>query len=129
MKYKIIFRKLITCNILLITVFLFSCGSSTNIDVPTDTDPFIEVVDPSSGVSGDEIRIKGVGFSEAAPNNIIILGEEIMTATNYGLLDPPEGSSIEYITFNIPAGMAAGSYNLLVMVHDIVSNVVTFTVN
>ena len=109
-----------------------SCGGSSSddysSDVPSGTSPYIQSVNPSAGSAGDQITIKGVGFSSAAPNDIIIIGEEILLADSYSLLDPPEDVAVEAIVFTLPAGLSAGVNELIVLIHDNVSNVVDFTV-
>jgi len=104
---------------------LFSaCGSGGDItdDVPSDSPPIVMRVDPAIATAGDQITIFGIGFSAAAPTNIIIIGDAGIYAESYQLIPNPIDEEAEAITAVIPAGIAPDLYPILVVVGENTSN-------
>lgn len=122
--YLCLFASLLLC-------LLFSCGGkSTGFDdVPTGVTPIVSRVDPASGPAGTQVTIYGMGFSIAAPTNVVAMGDEGASADSYSILADPTAEEIETLTFTVPAGLAAGDYPVVVVVHGTASNSdVIFTV-
>lgn len=113
-------------------IALSACGSSgLNFpdDVPTDSPPVVSRVDPTAGAAGSQVTIFGLGFSDAAPNNIVVIGDAAVSATGYRLLDNPTSSEIEALTATVPTDATAGANSVAVVVYDNTSNSdVQFTV-
>ncbi len=123
-------RTLILCCLCLLG--LAACGSSSDYssDVPTDSPPYVNRIDPASGQAGDAITIFGFGFSAAAPLNIVLIGGAGSSASAYQLLPNPTATEVESITATVPVGAAVGQGAIAVFVEDNVSNAdVLFTVN
>lgn len=109
-----------------------SCGSSDNGasgDVPTGTEPVIASITPASGPVGSTILIEGFGFSLVPQNNIIIIGNSSVAATDYQLVIPAVSPNIEELTATVPTGSAVGVNSVTVVVDGNPSNSdITFTV-
>lgn len=118
--------------ILSVVVFSSACGASEGSypdDVPTQTSPLVSRVDPTGGSPGSQITIFGLGFSSAAPNNIVVIGGAAVAATAYTLIGNPTSTEIEALTATVPTGAAQGITSVAVVVYDNASNAdVTFTV-
>lgn len=118
--------------LILLAAVASACGSASGVssDVPSGSLPIVSRVEPAAGSSGDAITVYGVGFSSAAPYNIVIIGGAGVSATSYELLPNPSGDEVEAITTTVPTGALAGEDSVVVMVHENVSNAdVMFTVN
>ena len=111
---------------------LAACGSADSgfpDDVPTQLPPVVSRVAPATGPAGTVIQIFGFGFSDIAPNNVVIVGDEGVSATAYALVTPATATEIEVITATVPAGVAIGANSVAVVVYENVSNAdITFTV-
>lgn len=119
---------------LLFILLLFGCGSDPetmglDASISTQAPPFINRIDPASGSVGATVTIFGFGFSNEAPNNIVIVGGTSATASSYSLLANPSSSEIESLTFTIPSGGSTGASDLFVTTFENVSNAVSFTIN
>lgn len=114
-------------------VGICSCGGGSSYtysdDVPTDSPPTINRVDPSSGAAGSQATLYGFGFSFIAPNNIITMGTYGTPATQYTLLPNPTSTEIESLDFTIPSELAPGDYAIVLVVDGNPSNAdIIFTV-
>jgi hypothetical protein len=111
---------------------LSACGGAGPVyydDVPTGSSPIVSRVDPASGPVGTTVTIYGLGFSFEAPTNVVTMGTEGVAAESYNILAAPTDAEIETITFMVPAGLAPGTYPVVVVVHDAASDTaVSFTV-
>lgn len=106
-----------------------SSGGSYPDDVPTQLPPTVARVDPAAGAPGSAIMIFGYGFSETAPNNVVIIGNAAVTATAYALLAAPTATEIESLSATVPASAPAGQSSVVVVVSDNTSNAdILFTV-
>ncbi len=103
---------------------IMSCGSGTpySPDVVTDSPPTIMRVEPAQGVAGSQVTIFGFGFSIEIANNVVIIGEQAVSAQEYNLLTNPTNGELESIVFTVPANLAVGVYDLLVLVNEEPSN-------
>lgn len=120
--------------------FVASCGDMNPLnssdsdaefseDVPTQTYPIVSSVTPTTAARGATVTINGMGFSSAAPVNIVIVGDTAVSASTYGLVAAPTSSEIEFLTFVVPVGAPIGSDSIDVVVYDNASNSdVTLTV-
>lgn len=98
--------------------------------IATQSSPFINRVSPTSGKAGTTITIFGFGFSNEAANNIITLGGQTTTATQYTLLANPTSTEIESLTFTIPSGATSGANSVFVISFENTSNAnIQFTIN
>lgn len=91
-------------------------------DVPTQTYPIVSSVTPTTAARGATVTINGMGFSSAAPVNVIIVGDTAISASTYGLVAVPTSSEIEFLTFVVPTGAAIGINSVDVVVYDNASN-------
>ncbi len=112
---------------------LVACGYETGLDyaedVVTQSPPTVSRIEPSTGTTGTTISIYGFGFSTAVPSNIVVIGDQSVSAETYELLDNPTPTEIERLTATVPDGLAVGESSVVVVVYDNVSNAdVTFTV-
>lgn len=118
--------------LLLLVLVLPSCGSGEDAypsDIPTGSPPIVSRVDPTSAAAGDRITIFGLGFSSAAPVNIVIVGGAATSADEYALLDSPMETEAESLTATVPEDAAAGETSVVVQVYENTSNGdVAFTV-
>lgn len=116
---------------MVLTVLLASCGGTDSYqpDVPTDSPPIVQRVDPNTGRVGDEVTIYGFGFTVSIPENIVIIGGAATSATSYQIMPNPVNDEIEAITCTVPEGAALGEGPIFVQVHGDQSNSdVSFTV-
>ena len=105
-------------------------GDFLDSSVPSQTDPIITRIAPTAARAGDVVTIFGIGFSAAAPLNIIVIGSVEVAADSYTLLAAPTGSEVESITFTVPAGLTVGFSSIYVVVIDNPSNEnLTITIN
>lgn len=81
-------------------------------------------VAPATAQGGDQVTLKGVGFSIVPEENIVTIDGHSVSAGGYSLTS--EEGRPEAITFTVPAGLAAGSHNITVTVFDITSNTLAF---
>ena len=115
-------------------IALAACGSGDSSfdyseDVPTNLPPTVARIDPATGPVGTAVTVFGFGFSDAAPDNVLMVGSGSIAATAYTLLPNPTSSEIESISATIPAGAAVGADAILVIVDGNPSNAdITFTV-
>jgi hypothetical protein len=79
-------------------------------------------VDPAAGPAGSVIRIYGVGFSDVAANNIVIIGSASTVATDYGLANPATGDEVEVLTATVPTDLTAKAHPVTLLVHESASN-------
>ena len=79
-------------------------------------------INPANASGGEVVTVRGFGFSMIAAENIIIFGEEAISAESYELLDNPTSDEIEALTFTVPADSELGEQALLVLVGDNTSN-------
>jgi hypothetical protein len=110
---------------------LSACSSIDNYseNIPTNSPPIIDRVDPNAGAPGDTISIYGFGFSVAPPENIVVIGGAATSAASYNLLPDPTDREIEVITAEVPTGAEVGEGAILVEVDGNASNSdVSFTV-
>lgn len=122
-----------TTFIAILCLIASGCGISGSSDypddVPTQLPPTVSRIDPAAGPAGTAITIFGFGFSEAAPNNTVIIGNTAVSATAYTLLPAPTATEIESLTATVPADAAAGANPVTVVVGENASNSdITFTV-
>lgn len=97
--------------------------------MPTGTTPVVSTITPTTGPVGTVITINGLGFSDAPPNNIVIIGNIAVAAATYSLVAVPTATEIESLTATIPAGTTLGSNSIVVVVHENTSNSdISFTV-
>ena len=68
------------------------------------------------------ITVYGFGFSYSTPVNVIIIGGEGVSATDYQLLANPTPTEIEMLTATVPANAAIGPSPVTVTVYDNTSN-------
>lgn len=111
--------------ILLCICALASCGGSIDSipdDVPTGSPPIITRVEPNTGKAGDPITIFGMGFSEEAPINLVVIGGSAVAADIYNLVDNPVGDEIEAISATVPTNASIGQTVVVVVVYDNTSN-------
>jgi len=117
---------------IIVTAAFASCGGGSGDfpdDVPTGAPPVVSRLDPTSGAAGSTATVFGLGFSIAAPINIIIMGATGASAETYSMLPNPTGSEIESLTFTVPANLVPGVYPVVVVVYDNASNAdIEFTV-
>ncbi len=109
----------------LLCIFFWSCGSNSDGGGAATHIPFIDRLDPASGVSGDSVRVIGSGFSEEEDNVVFVCGEAVVE-TDWDITADTEE---EFVSFTLPDSLAAGDCDLFVMVGDEVSNTVTFSVS
>lgn len=117
--------RLLPCTFtFLLFTFAFSCGSSLNFDytVPSQTEPYVSRVVPSTGKAGDVITIFGSGFSSEVASNIVSFGSTSISADGYALLASPVGAEIESITVTLLANITIGDVTIYVTVFDNTSN-------
>lgn len=109
-----------------------ACGGSGGTygdDVPTNAPPTVSAVAPAAGPAGTVITISGFGFSDVAPNNIVVIGDSAVPASAYDLVDPPTATEVEFLTATVPDSVGLGDTSVVVLVGDNASNSdVTFTV-
>ncbi len=74
---------------------------------PDDLIPVIESLSPSSGGELTKVTITGKNFSSKAWENLIIIG---------GFHLVPVSASNDQLLFNVPEGIAAGSYSIYVRI-------------
>lgn len=113
-------------------LFMAACGAAKSTygdDVPTNAPPTVSSVAPATGPAGTVITILGFGFSDVAPNNVVIIGDSAVSASAYDLVNPPTATEVESLTATVPNGIAAGDASVVVLVGDNASNSdVAFTV-
>ena len=98
-------------------------------DVPTGAPPIVVRVDPTSGAAGMEVTVFGLGFSIEVATNVVMMGSMGISADSYSILENPANGEVETITFAVPSSIAAGTYPVVVIVHDTASNAdIEFTV-
>ena len=110
---------------ILVCVGFVACGSESNDfgrNVPTGAPPTVNSINPANASGGEVVTVRGFGFSMIAAENIIIFGEEAISAESYELLDNPTSDEIEALTFTVPADSELGEQALLVLVGDNTSN-------
>jgi hypothetical protein len=119
--------------IVLFLVLIAGCGSVADIidsTVPTQVDPIITRIAPTAASAGDTVTVFGVGFSAAAPLNIVVIEGTEVAANAYTLLAAPVGNEVESITFVVPVGIAVGTRSIYVVVADNPSNAnLSITIN
>ena len=122
-------RSIILCALIAASASCGGGGSGYPDDVPTQLPPTVASVEPTSGPVGTTITINGFGYSVAAPNDIVIIGDSAVSAESYALVNPPTATEIESLTATVPAGTPLGANSIVVVVYDNASNGdVTFTV-
>ena len=122
-------RRLLILAVLFLAAACGSSGDSFPDDVPTQLPPIVSRVAPATGPAGTVIQIFGFGFSDVAPNNVVIVGGEGFAADAYALVTPATATEIEVLTATVPAGTPAGVDSVAVVVYENVSNTdITFTV-
>jgi len=119
-----------------VVLFCLCCLSCGGADEPFDPTvstqayPYINRINPVAATAGDAVNIFGFGYSAAAELNVVIINGVEALATNYTLLAAPTSTEIERLTFTVPAGIAAGTYDIYVFVLGNVSNTnVQITIN
>lgn len=114
-------------------VIVVGCGSSGDLfdaTIPSQVNPIVTRIDPTSANAGDTVTIFGIGFSAVPELNVIVMGSATTSANNYSLLPSPSGDEVESLTFVVPSGITPGTYPIYVVVVDNVSNTnVTITIN
>ncbi|MFH1874555.1 MAG: IPT/TIG domain-containing protein [Pseudomonadota bacterium] len=111
---------------LILCCLFMSCGGGGTpyaADVVTGSPPTLLRVDPAQGAPGSQVTIFGFGFSIEVANNVVIIGDLAVSASQYNLLTNPTNDELESITFTVPANLTAGVYNLLVLVNSEPSNI------
>ena len=119
------------CTALALCVALSACGSGASYspNVVTELPPTVTRIDPTSGPVGTTIEIFGFGFSVAAPENVVIIGDTGASADSYDLVANPTSDEIEVLTADVPNDTPLGQSSVVVVVGDYVSNAdVMFTV-
>jgi len=119
------------CTALALCIVLAACGSAVpySPNVVTEMPPTVTRIDPTSGPAGTTIQIFGFGFSVAAPENIVIIGDTGVPATSYGLVANPTSDEIEVLTADVPNDAPLGESSVVIVVGEHTSNAdVTFTV-
>lgn len=107
-----------------------SGGSDFDSTVPTQTDPYINRIDPTAASAGDVVSIFGRGFSDVAQLNVVIIDGTPVLADTHSLVTPATDNEIESLTFTVPVGINAGVHSIYVDVLDNVSNAdITITIN
>lgn len=120
--------------IFLLSTLLTGCGSSSNtIDldpsVATDLPTVLHRVDPATAHAGDTITLFGFGFSVAAAENLLVVGDTSAAANTYSLLATPATDELESLTVTLPTSLTPGDYALTLFVHETQSNdTVTLTI-
>ena len=110
---------------------LAACGSVDpySPNVVTDLPPTVTRVDPTTGPAGTRIQVFGFGFSVAAPENIVIIGNSAVAAETYDLVVNPTSDEIEVLTATVPNDVELGDASIVVVVGSHTSNAdVLFTV-
>lgn len=119
------------CTALALCIAVSACGSAVpySPNVATDLPPTVTRITPASGPVGTTIQIFGFGFSVAAPENVVIIGDTGASATSYDLVANPTSDEIEVLTADIPNDTPLGESSVVVVVGEHVSNAdVMFTV-
>lgn len=110
---------------------LAACGSADpySPNVVTELPPTVSRVDPTTGPVGTQIQIFGFGYSVAAPENLVIIGESAAAAETYDLVANPTSDEIEVLTATVPNDAVLGDSSIVVVVGEHTSNAdVIFTV-
>ncbi|MBL7684619.1 MAG: IPT/TIG domain-containing protein [Deltaproteobacteria bacterium] len=107
-------------------VFFLSCGSGS--DSSNAVGLLLTKSQPTSGKPGDIIYLEGQGFSAAAPENIIFIGQKTTLAQSYKIIQTTSGNT-EQIEFQIPLNATLGDTSLFIMVNDQASNSIPFTID
>lgn len=114
-------------------LFLQACGGSgvDNSFLTTDSpQPVVIAALPAAAQAGETIQIQGIGFSPVINQNLILVAGTTSTATSYTLVADPSASNgaTDQIEFVLPAQAEVGASSLLVLVGQVSSNAITFTV-
>lgn len=120
---------------LLATILLIStgCGAvggaesaapSVDTSVPTGLAPIISTITPNPAAIGATVTVTGFGFSSVSPSNILTIGGQsaIADAGSYALVIPATATSIESLTFTVPAGTPVGVQTVFLTVVNMISN-------
>lgn len=105
---------------------LLACGSDNSDEIPTGGEPILIEVSPATASSGQQVTLKGVGFSLVPSENIVVLNGTAIQAASYTLTgqdDRPEA-----ITFTVPAGLTVGASSIIVTVFESPSNSLSFSI-
>lgn len=101
------------------------CGSSSDVLSPTilsQSPPLLKAVDPVTAGPGDQVTLYGIGFSAAAPENVVILGDATATADSYAINDPVTHDSSEKLIFTVPANAPTGEQTISLLIFGEISN-------
>ncbi len=114
-------------------LFLSACGGSGIDESFLNTDspqPVVLAALPATAQAGDTIQVQGIGFSPVINQNVILVAGTSSTATSYSLVADPAASNgaTDQIEFVLPAQAEVGATSLLVLVGQVSSNSITFTV-
>jgi len=119
------------CTALALCIALAACGSvvSYGPNVVTQLPPTVTRINPTTGPVGTTIEIFGFGFSVAAPENIVIIGDTGASADSYDLVANPTSDEIEVLTADVPDDTPLGQSSVVVVVGEHTSNAdIMFTV-
>jgi hypothetical protein len=125
--YSPILMKLKRLSILFCIIALcVACGSGTTITfdptIAMQTDPYVVRLSAATAREGDQLQIFGGGFSTAAANNVVTIGDISVVADDHAFVANPADTGVEVLTITVPAGITIGPVTLYVFVLGNTSN-------
>ena len=102
-----------------------SCGGGGpqfSDNVPTQSIPIVERLDPTTLSRGDTLSIFGFGYSFVPAENVITIGSASAVAESYTLINDPNPGEIEEITVTVPNTTPIGENTVFIIIGENASN-------